>query len=63
MAARHAEAAAAEDERWMALRAKVFDFRGRVDHQESLDALVEECERVNRMVKEKRDDLQPSASG
>ena len=63
MAARHAEAAADVDERWASLRARVRDFAASANAQNSLDALVEECERVNRIVKEKRDDLQPRASG
>jgi hypothetical protein len=63
IAARNAEAAAKVDDRWAALRARVLDFRGRADSQESLDALVEECRRVNRIVKEKRDDVPRGASG
>jgi hypothetical protein len=62
-AARDAEAAAKVDERWMPLRARVLDFGRRTDDRESLDALVKECERVNRIVKEKRGDVQPGASG
>ncbi len=62
-AARDAEAAAKVDERWSALRARVLDFGDRTDARESLDALVEECARVNRIVKEERDSVRPGASG
>lgn len=62
-AARHAEAAAEVDQRWSALRARVLDFRSRTDSQESLDALAAECQRVNQIVKEKRGDVSPGASG
>jgi len=62
-AARNAEAAAEVDERWTALRARVADFRSRPDTRESLDALVGECGRVNQVVKEKRGDMGPGASG
>ena len=62
-ATRDAEAAAKVDERWAALRDRVLDFRGHADSQESLDALVKECGRVNQIVKEKRGDVQPGASG
>ena len=62
-AASEAEAAAKVDERWAALRDRVLDFRGHADNQESLEALVKECGRVNQIVKEKRGDVQPGASG
>ncbi len=62
-AGRDAEAAAKVDERWLTLRARVADFRAQPDARESLDALVKECGRVNQLVKEKRDDVQPRASG
>ncbi len=63
MAARHAEAAARVDDRWVPLRAKVRDFGNQPEGREPLDALVKECERVNRIVKEKRGDVPPGASG
>ncbi len=62
-AVRDAEAAASVDQRWVALRTRVRDFRDRTDTPESLDALVKECERVNQIVKEERDDVAPRASG
>jgi len=62
-AARHAEAAARVDQRWATLRASVRDFQARVDTKESFDALVQECRRVNQIVKEKRGDVSPGASG
>ena len=62
-AVRDAEAAAKVDNRWSALRARVLDFRSRTDSQESLDALAAECQRVNQIVKEKRGDVSPGASG
>jgi hypothetical protein len=62
-AARDAEAAARVDPRWVSLRGRVRDFQARTDAPESLDALVQECRRVNQIVKEKRDDLQPPPSG
>jgi hypothetical protein len=49
-----AEAAAGVDQRWAPLRARVLEFRERTDSSESLDALVNECGRVNQIVKEKR---------
>jgi len=63
MAVRHAEAAAEVDQRWSTLRSRMLDFRGRADNQESLDALVKECARVNQIVKERRGDVPPGASG
>jgi hypothetical protein len=63
MAARHAEAAAKVDDRWMPLRARVLEFGNQPDGRERVDALVRECERVNRIVKEKRGDVAPGASG
>ena len=62
-AASEAEAAAKVDERWAALRDRVLDFRSRTDSQESLDALAAECQRVNQIVKEKREDVRRGASG
>ena len=62
-AARDAEAAAKVDERWLPLRSQVRHFGERAGEPESLDALVKECERVNRIVKEKRADMGPPASG
>ncbi|MDQ3569433.1 MAG: hypothetical protein M3396_02195 [Actinomycetota bacterium] len=56
-ASRDAEAAANVDERWGPLRARVREFAdgiGSPAGPASLDALVQECERVNRIVKEKR---------
>ncbi|MDQ3680206.1 MAG: hypothetical protein M3378_06620 [Actinomycetota bacterium] len=56
-ATRDAEAAARVDERWGPLRARVREFRDGVGSPAgpaSLDALVRECDRVNRIVKEKR---------
>lgn len=49
-----AEAAARVDDRWATLRTRVDEFRSRPAERAPLDALVEECGRVNQMVKEKR---------
>ena len=59
-ATRNADAAAAEDDRWSPLRDRVHELQTSIDTEaarESLDALVEECRRVNDIVKEKRDDV------
>ena len=59
-ATRDADAAAAEDERWVQLRERVRELESSIDTaavRESLDALVEECRRVNQIVKDKRDDV------
>ncbi len=59
-AVRDAEAAARVDERWAPLRDRVRAFRSSLDSEVGrapLDALVEECGRVNQIVKENRDDV------
>ncbi len=62
-AAEAARAAAGVDDRWSALPARVDELRSRPGERGPVDALVEECGRVNRIVKEKRGDEPPSASG
>ncbi len=55
-----AEAAARADRRWAPLRERVRALRSSVDSEAGrgqLDALVQECDQVNRIVKEKRDDV------
>ena len=59
-AARSAGEAARVDERWASLRRRVDEFRtavGKGNGGESLHSLMAECERVNRIVKEERDDV------
>ncbi len=59
-AVRDAEAAAGVDERWAPLKDRVRAFRSSVGKEAgraALDALVEECRRVNQIVKENRDDV------
>lgn len=56
----YAEAAARVDQRWAPLRERVQALRSSVGSEAGrahLDALVQECDRVNRIVKEKRDDV------
>jgi len=62
-ASRDADAAARADRRWAPLRTRVLDFKARRDALEALDALAQECGRVNQIVKEKRGDVEPGASG
>lgn len=59
-AVRDAEAAARVDERWAPLRDRVRELRstlGKEAGRARLDALVEECGRVNQIVKDNRDDV------
>ena len=59
-ARRSAEAAAQVDERWSQLRERVRDLESSADAdaaQRSVDALVQECGRVNQIVKAERDDV------
>jgi hypothetical protein len=63
-ATRSAEAAARADGRWQPLQNRVIDFRATIAGdpdseagRESLDALAQECGRVNQIVKERREDV------
>ena len=59
-AARDADAAAGVAPRWVPLRERVGEYRARSEARETLDALVQECARVNQIVKEKRAEDTPS---
>lgn len=58
-AARDAGAAARVDERWVPLRRRVSELRTAVAGQDGrgVDALAQECRRVNDIVKQERDDV------
>lgn len=58
-ARRHADAAASADQRWVRLRDRVRELGDTTGQGggRAVDAVVRECERVNRIVKEERGDI------